>query len=105
MWQDVVFLCGSVFSIVVLTPTLRDHMSTVPYGTSVPSAAVGFVYGGTFLTMGMTYSGLGSMVTGVMWGLIARYRSPATAGSTGSPEADGSSTADAAVGQVTPTAD
>lgn len=76
MWQDVVFLAGSVFSILVLAPTLKDSMSHVPLGTSLPSSLLGVVYGGTFFSMGMTFSAGGSLLTGLLWGLIAIVRSP-----------------------------
>ena len=76
IWQDLIFTVGSVFSIIVLTPTLRDKMATIPLGTSVPSALIGLVYGSTFFTMGMTFSAAGSLATGVLWTLIAALRSP-----------------------------
>ncbi|WP_313692238.1 hypothetical protein [Halorarum halobium] len=76
MWQDLVFLCGSVLSLVVLVPTLRDSMANVPLGTSLPSATIGLVYGTTFFTLGMTMSAVGSLLTGVMWSVIAFLRSP-----------------------------
>jgi hypothetical protein len=76
MWQDIVFLCGSVFSLVVLVPTLRDSMANVPLGTSLPSAVIGIVYGTAFLTLGMSLSATGSLLTGIMWSLIAALRSP-----------------------------
>ncbi|WP_205427561.1 hypothetical protein [Halorussus sp. MSC15.2] len=76
IWQDAVFLCGSVFSLVVLVPTLRDSMANVPLGTALPSATIGFVYGTAFFTLGMTMSAVGSVLTGVMWSLIAALRSP-----------------------------
>lgn len=76
MWQDAIFLCGSVFSLVVLVPTLRDSMANVPLGTSLPSATLGVVYGATFFSLGMTMSAVGSLLTGLMWSLIAAVRSP-----------------------------
>ena len=76
MWQDLVFLAGSVFSLLVLVPTLRDSMANVPFGTSAPSATLGVVYGATFLSLGMTLSGAGSLLTGAMWSGIALLRSP-----------------------------
>ncbi|MFC6719731.1 hypothetical protein ACFQGT_12905 [Natrialbaceae archaeon GCM10025810] len=78
MWQDLVFLIGSSLSIVFLAPTLRDASARVPLGTSLPSMAIGFVYAMTFMSLGMTYSGLGSFAAGSMWALIALVRSPAT---------------------------
>ncbi|WP_129114748.1 hypothetical protein [Halegenticoccus tardaugens] len=75
-WQDFVFLAGSAFSIVVLAPTLRNSMAKVPLGTSLPSCLVGLVYGATFLSMGMTFSAVGSILTGVLWALIAAFRTP-----------------------------
>ena len=80
MWQDLIFLAGSVFSLVVLVPTLRDSMASVPLGTTVPSAAIGLVYGATFFSLGMTLSGVGSLLTGVMWSCIALLRSPNSLG-------------------------
>jgi len=76
MWQDIVFLCGSVFSLLVLVPTLRDSMANVPLGTSLPSAIIGIIYGTAFLTLGMHLSAAGSLLTGIMWSLIAFLRSP-----------------------------
>lgn len=76
MWQDLVFLAGSSFSIVVLAPTLKDSMASVPLGTSVPSALLGIVYAVTFLTLGMTLSAAGSLLAGGMWSLIAALRAP-----------------------------
>ena len=77
MWQDLVFLVGSSLSIVFLAPTLRDAASRVPLGTSLPSMAIGAVYAGTFATLGMTFSAVGSAAAATMWSLIALYRSPA----------------------------
>lgn len=76
MWQDLVFLAGSVFSIAVLAPTIRDPAAQVPLGSSVPSMTVGTVYSITYATMGMTFSALGSFGVATMWSLIACYRSP-----------------------------
>lgn len=76
MWQDLVFLAGSVFSLFVLVPTLRDSMANVPLGTTVPSATIGIIYGTTFFTLGMHFSAVGSFLTGVMWSLVAFLRSP-----------------------------
>jgi len=76
MWQDLVFLAGSSFSIVVLVPTLKDRFASVPLGTSLPSALIGVVYGLTFFTLGMTFSAAGSLAAGLMWALIASLRAP-----------------------------
>lgn len=76
MWQDLIFLAGSIFSLVVLVPTLRDQMANVPLGTTLPSATIGMIYGTTFLSMGMLMSAVGSILTGVMWSAIAFLRSP-----------------------------
>jgi len=76
MWQDLIFLGGSVFSLVVLVPTLRDQMANVPLGTSLPSATIGIIYGTTFLSLGMTMSAAGSILTGLMWSVIAFRRAP-----------------------------
>lgn len=76
MWQDFVFMAGSLLSLVFLLPTLRDSMANVPLGTSLPSAAIGFVYGGTFISLDMMFSGLGAICAGTMWSAIALLRSP-----------------------------
>ncbi|UPV99258.1 hypothetical protein M0R88_12070 [Halorussus gelatinilyticus] len=76
IWQDLVFLVGSVFSIVFLAPTLTDRTARVPLGTSLPSAALGVVYGASFYSMGMAFSASGSFVTGILWAAIAALRSP-----------------------------
>ncbi|WP_415379040.1 hypothetical protein [Halosimplex sp. TS25] len=76
IWQDLVFLCGSVFSLCVLLPTLRDASARVPLGTALPSACIGLVYGTTFFTLGMTMSAVGSTAAATMWSLIALLRSP-----------------------------
>lgn len=76
IWQDMIFLAGSVFSLFVLTPTLKDSMANIPLGTSLPSATIGIVYATTFFTLGMTVSAVGALVTGLMWSAIALVRSP-----------------------------
>ena len=76
IWQDLIFTLGSVFSIVVLAPTLTDRMANIPVGTSLPSAVIGLIYGTAFLSMGMTFSAAGSMITGIIWMAIAALRSP-----------------------------
>jgi len=79
MWQDLVFMVGSSLSIVFLAPTLRDADARVPLGTSLPSMAIGLVYGLTFTTLGMTFSAAGAFAAGTMWSLIAVCRSPTDA--------------------------
>ncbi|NHN40696.1 hypothetical protein G9C85_03475 [Halorubellus sp. JP-L1] len=76
MWQDLVFMAGSAFGIIVLLPTLKDQMASVPLGTAAPSAAIGLVYGSAFFTMDMVLSAVGAFATGVIWSLIALFRSP-----------------------------
>ena len=76
MWQDFIFMIGSGLSIIFLAPTLRDASARVPLGTSLPSMAIGFVYGMTFLSLGMVNSAMGSLAAGTMWALIAMIRSP-----------------------------
>jgi len=76
MWQDLVFLAGSVLSIAFLAPTVRDATANVPLGSSVPSMTIGAIYAGTYATMGMSFSALGSLGVAAMWSLIVSYRSP-----------------------------
>lgn len=84
MWQDFIFMLGSVFSIVSLTPTLRSAIASVPWATSLPSAAIGLVYGMTYFTLGMTLSAVGAVAAGVMWSLILFFRRPSSTAADGS---------------------
>lgn len=77
MWQDFIFLTGSMISIISLTPTLRSAVASVPWATSLPSAAIGLIYGATYLSLGMTFSAAGSFAAGLMWSLILAFRRPA----------------------------
>lgn len=74
MWQALVFLAGSSISVLFLYPTLRDTVACVPRATSVPSMLVGGAYSFTFVTLGTTYSGLGSVAACTMWSLVATFR-------------------------------
>jgi len=76
MWQDLVFLAGSVLSIVFLAPTVRDVTANIPLGSSVPSMTIGAIYAVTYATMGMRFSAFGSLGVAAMWSLIVCYRSP-----------------------------
>lgn len=76
MWQDFIFLVGSVVSIVSLTPTLRSALASVPLATSLPSAIIGISYGATYFTLGMPFSAAGSLAAGFMWSLILAFRRP-----------------------------
>lgn len=76
MWQDFVFLVGSMTSVIFLYPTLRDAASRVPRATSVPSMIIGGVYSLTFFTLGMEFSAIGSFSACTMWSLIALFRAP-----------------------------
>jgi len=76
MWQDIVFLVGSMTSVIFLYPTLRDAAARVPRATSIPSMIIGGVYSMTFFTLGMEFSALGSFSACTMWSLIALFRAP-----------------------------
>lgn len=76
MWQDIVFLIGSLTSVMFLYPTLRDKASQVPRATSLPSMIIGAAYSFTFFTLGMTFSAVGAFAACTMWSLIAAFRSP-----------------------------
>lgn len=76
MWQDFVFLIGSMTSVIFLYPTLRDSASRVPRATSVPSMLIGGAYAMTFYTLGMTFSAFGAFAACTMWSLIAVFRNP-----------------------------
>ncbi|MGQ3412697.1 hypothetical protein ACT4ML_10615 [Natrinema sp. LN54] len=81
IWQDVVFMAGSLLSVVFLVPALRDATARIPVATSLPKMALGAVYAATFATMEMDLAAIGLLATGVMWGLLAAYRSPRAAAS------------------------
>ena len=76
MWQDLVFLVGSMTSVIFLYPTLRDAAARVPRATSIPSMLIGGVYSMTFFTLGMEFSAIGSFSACTMWSLIALFRAP-----------------------------
>lgn len=76
MWQDFVFLIGSMTSVIFLYPTLRDSASQVPRATSVPSMLIGGAYAMTFYTLGMSFSAFGAFAACTMWSLIALFRNP-----------------------------
>lgn len=76
IWQDFVFLVGSMTSVMFLYPTLRDKASQVPRATSIPSMLIGGVYSLTFFTLGMQFSAFGSFAACTMWSLIALFRNP-----------------------------
>jgi hypothetical protein len=76
MWQDLVFLVGSMTSVIFLYPTLRDAAARVPRATSIPSMLIGGVYSLTFFTLGMEFSAIGSFSACTMWSLIALFRAP-----------------------------
>lgn len=75
-WQDLLFLCGSLLTVVVLLPTLRNVDARIPLETSFPKCGLAVVYAVTFYSLGMTLSAVGLLATAVMWWLIACYRSP-----------------------------
>lgn len=76
IWQDAVFLVGSMTSVAFLYPTLRNTAARVPRATSVPSMIIGGVYSLTFFSLGMTFSAVGSFAACTMWSLIAALRAP-----------------------------
>jgi len=76
MWQDMVFLVGSMTSVMFLYPTLRNTASQVPRATSIPSMLIGGAYSFTFFTLGMTFSAFGAFAACTMWSLIAAFRAP-----------------------------
>lgn len=91
IWQDGVFLLGSVLSILLLVPTVRDATASVPLATSVPAVALKFAFAGTFYTLGMTLSAVGATGAALAWALVGYYRSPrSTPGDRHDPRHDGS---------------
>ena len=75
-WQDLIFLAGSLLTVIVLVPAARDVDARIPLVTSLPKMTLGVVYAVTFASMGMYLAAIGLIGTGVMWWLIAAYRSP-----------------------------
>lgn len=83
LWQDFVFLFGSMFGVLTLIPTLRNSVSCVPRSTSLPSMLIGGVYSLTFITLGMYFSAIGAFAACTMWSLILYYRAPQRDGPSG----------------------
>ncbi|WP_227374262.1 hypothetical protein [Haladaptatus halobius] len=75
MWQEYVFLAGSIVIMISLVPTIRDEEAKVPLRTSVPSVLVLFVQTLAFLSMGLTFSAVGTGMGFGLWSLIATYKS------------------------------
>ncbi|GAB3677671.1 hypothetical protein [Halopiger thermotolerans] len=75
-WQDLVFMAGSLLTVAVLAPALRDVSTRIPLATSLPKATLGVVYAVTFATLGMHLAAAGLVATGVAWALLAAFRSP-----------------------------
>lgn len=76
LWQDLVFVVGSLLTVVVLAPTVRNVDARIPLGTSLPKTGLGVVYALTFASMGMPFAAVGVFATAIMWSLVAMYRSP-----------------------------
>ncbi|RBI64142.1 hypothetical protein [halophilic archaeon] len=76
MWQDFVFLGGSIVIMLSLVPTLRDEDASVPLRTSLPSVVVLFAQTIAFATIGLTASAVGTGMGFVLWTLIAKRKSP-----------------------------
>ena len=75
-WQDYVFALGSVGLAGTLIPTLLNSDASVPRWTSVPTAFVLYVFSATYLSMSFFFSAIVTVVTAVVWTLIALYRVP-----------------------------
>ncbi|MDQ2049123.1 hypothetical protein RBH26_01365 [Natronolimnohabitans sp. A-GB9] len=46
-WQDLIFLGGSLLTVVVLLPTIRDLEARIPLETSLPKVGLAIVYIGS----------------------------------------------------------
>ncbi|RBI60306.1 hypothetical protein [Halomicrococcus sp. NG-SE-24] len=75
MWQEYVFLAGSIVIMISLIPTLRDEEASVPLRTSLPSVVVLFAQTLAFLSMGLMFSAAGTGMGFGLWSLIAKYKS------------------------------
>lgn len=76
MWQDIVILAGSIVAIASLFPTLLDENASVPLSTSVPTLVVLSGQGFAFYSLGLLGSALGAGAGFVVWSLIAYYKAP-----------------------------
>ncbi len=68
------FLVGNIMLAAVLIPTLRDADAAIPMWTSLPTAAVLYLYGVTFLTLELYLSGASVFATAIIWTMIALFR-------------------------------
>ena len=76
MWQDAVFLGGSLLTALALGPLLRNSNACVPLGTSLSYAGLRVAYVAAFLSLGMAWSAAGVALVGAIWALVAMYRRP-----------------------------
>lgn len=73
-WQDVVFGLGGVFFALSLLPTLRNPRAAVPVTTSVPTAAILWLYVVAEWTLGLHLAAIGGFFSAGGWSLIAFLR-------------------------------
>lgn len=71
---DLVFTIGGLVFAVGLLPACLNPKTRMPLRTSLPTAIVLWVYGITFVCMGLPFSALSSYVTAAMWTFIAMDR-------------------------------
>lgn len=74
-WQDYVLMGGNLLFAILLLPTLLNPNAMVPLTTSLLTGSVLLVFSYTFYTMNLKLSTLTSLMSGVMWLLIAIFRS------------------------------
>ena len=75
-WQDLVIGgCQFLFALAVV-PSILDRATVVPRSTSAFTAALLFVLAGTFATLGLDVSMLGSVACGGAWTLLVLLRGP-----------------------------
>lgn len=75
MIEDQILGVGTLVLNLTLLPTLLDKNSKVSRLTSIPTAIILLVFTATYLSMDLLFSAFAVFAGGIMWGLIAAYRS------------------------------
>jgi hypothetical protein len=87
--QDIIIAAANVLFSAFLVPTLLSKSARVPLVTSATTGAVLVVEAVVFLSLGLPFSFVTTLVSGALWLSIAAFRHPGPAGGGAQPQADG----------------
>jgi hypothetical protein len=74
IWQDWVFLVGTIFFDIAAAISLINPSTVVPLFSSIATAVVGVALGYTQYTLNLKITSIASYVNALIWALIAIYR-------------------------------